>query len=113
FRVRFFSLRLLVTTMRNQTYQFFLFSALVLTLGSCSDSEKPAQTAVPDSTAVRLRTDSLNAIKPTEVFRGTYKNQEIIFSHRNFQAYTLNTAGVIQNGHLNTERGYGDYPDAT
>jgi hypothetical protein len=73
----------------------------------------PAKTAAADSIAVRARNDSLSSLKPTETFRGTYKNQEILFSHRNYQSYTLTTAGQVRNGHLNTERGYGDYTDAT
>ncbi len=72
-----------------------------------------ADSTVRDSTVLPPKMDSLSQPKATETFKGSYNNQEILFYHQNFQTYTLNMAGTITSGTLNTERGYGDDRDAT
>jgi hypothetical protein len=83
-------------------------------LVSCSTAEEatPAVTAV-DTTAIPTIKDSLSTLKPTETFRGTYQEKEVVFSHVDFKSYSLNMGGVLSSGALKTERGYGDDPNAT
>jgi hypothetical protein len=97
-------------------YIFPLFYLLVFGMVSCSESgeKMPLQVTPVDSVSnTPVIKDTAAPVPPTETFKGTYNDKEIVFSHKDFQSYTLSTASVATSGTMNTERGYGDDRDAT
>ncbi len=99
--------------MKKCYYIPVLLFLIVISMGSCSDAEQAKQKAGVDSTAVSTAKDSLVGTTPTETFRGRYNDSDVIFSHFDFKSYRLNLGGRLSSGVLNTERGYGDDPNAT
>ncbi len=95
----------------------FISAPLLLAIGlsSCTPSEKPAdQPIATDTIAPTLPRDTLSLPKnPTESFKGSYNEKEVLFTHLDYTSYTLSMGGVLTKGNLNTEKGYGDDRNAT
>jgi hypothetical protein len=49
----------------------------------------------------------------TERYRGVTDEGLVVFEHMNYTSYRLTRNGLVEEGALNTERGYGDDVDAT
>lgn len=49
----------------------------------------------------------------TERYAARVDRVDVVFEHKNYVAYRLRTNGLVREGELNTERGFGDDPDAT
>jgi hypothetical protein len=49
----------------------------------------------------------------TERYRGVTDEGSVVFEHMNYTSYRLTRNGQVEEGALNTERGYGDDVDAT
>ena len=49
----------------------------------------------------------------TERYAARVDRVNVIFAHQNYTKYQLVTNGLVREGELNTERGFGDDPDAT
>ncbi len=91
----------------------FTFSIfLILSCLSCSEGDL-AEFQQPVRSASTGAADSVIWKDPTEVFTGNVQGKSIIFMQKNYQLFRLSEAGRISTGNLNTERGYGDDPDAT
>jgi hypothetical protein len=113
FRSRFLLILVEYSMPRGLVLISILASVFLLSSISCSDPAQKAIMSAADSAQFVGKKDSIEVVNATETFRGDFKNQEVIFTHQNFQTYTLNIGGETMTGHLNTERGYGDDPDAT
>lgn len=51
--------------------------------------------------------------KGSECFYGTVKGIAIVFEHQDYTKFRMTENGKLVEGALNTERGFGDDPDAT
>lgn len=93
----------------SSIFNFNLLLGFVLLSCTGADKSAPNDGQTKDTTLISPVKDSTLALEAaTETFKGTYQGKELIFSHKDFQTYTLKTGEQVSYGKLITERGYGD-----
>ena len=58
-------------------------------------------------------TENISDMNLTERYSARVDRVDVVFEHTDYTRYRLMTNGAVREGELNTERGFGDDPDAT
>lgn len=70
-------------------------------------TEKDAMSDLPEITLPKEEIDF------TERYAARVDRVDVLFEQKDYTTYRLTTNGLVREGELNTERGFGDDPDAT